>query len=168
MKIKYNNQVLYFTAKPGPNSAQSLMEFEGKLYILAFDARPTQVAKWRWKCSRQEGEHFQEIPDRDFPRNIAILNIWYPDDPSRFATGTGGKPIDYVKVGLRLDPDEGAFWYSQQARLWAMLDVTNSYKHSDMVWEEWPDFLRRYKAKYNPVHLTSMELKPVPKSERNF
>ena len=49
-----------------------------------------------------------------------------------------------------------------------MLEVTNSYERSNMVSEEWPDFLRRYKAKYNPVHLTSMELKPVPKSERNF
>ena len=103
--VNYSNQVVVFKTPVGPNAPQSLMEYQGKLYVLAFDASPKQVAKWRWRCYRQEGDRFQEIPDRDFPRSIAILNLWHPNDPSRYATGLGGVPNrlhrDRAQIGSR-------------------------------------------------------------------
>ena len=170
MKIRYEGKTVVFELPWGLNSAQSLMEFEGKLYVLSLDATSSDRSEWRYRCFRQDGEKFSEIDAKEFPRSIAIFNIWRPGDRSRYSTGIGGITIDAIKINQMLDPEDPYFVNSYQARLWHMLEVTNSLHRAerDFGGDDGKKFLHEYIAKYKPVHLTSMELKPVPKEESKF
>lgn len=172
MKIRYGGQTTVFELPWGINSAQTLMEFEGRLYVLALDASSRDRSKWPYRCFRQDGDKFEEIMPEEFPRSVAIFNIWRPGDRSRYATGmTAEDKLDFVKIGMALNPEDPYFVNSYQARLWYMLEVTNSLFWAERNFgdgEADQKFLREYIAKYKPVHLTSMEMKPVPKEECKF
>jgi hypothetical protein len=167
LKINYQGQLVTYIDPPGLNRPRSLMEHEGKLYVLALDATARSRKDWRWRAFRQEGNSFKEIDAKDFPRSIAILNIWRPNDPQRYATGNEGQ-LDYLAMGLKLNPEDKYFANSDQARLWFMLEVENSiwaayggkYSSTDHT------LVRQYIAKYKPVRLTSMEMRPVSKYTR--
>jgi hypothetical protein len=168
MTIRYNEEKMVFNSPPECNLPRTLMEFEGKLYLLALDADPEGGRDdWRYRCFRQEGKEFKEIEAKDFPRSIAIFNIWLPGDRSRYSTGIGGVRIDDVEIGKALDPENGYFVNSYQGRLWYMLEKRNSlgWAEREFGGEEGKKFLKEYIEKYKPVHLTSMEMKRIPKEE---
>lgn len=170
MKIRYERQSVVFKLPIECNTASSLLEFDGKLYGLALDTSSRDRSKWKYRSFRQAGDRFEEIPIKDFPRSIAIFNIWRPGDPSRYGTGIGGVKIDDVEIGRALNPEDGYFVNSYQARLWYMLEVTNSLDTAEREFggDEAKKFLLEYIAKYKPVHLTSMEMKPVAKKDCNL
>lgn len=78
--------------------------------------------------------------------------------------------IDETVLNCELDPENKYFVNSYQARLWFMLEIENNLEKAEREFfgEQAKTFLLEYIAKYNPVRLTSMELKPVPKDECNF
>jgi len=179
LKIKYEEKIIVYNNHESINRPQSLMEHEGELYLLAFDAKGKRAVDWRWRCFKQEGNSFREIPVSDYPKSIAILNIWWPSDPphfysSQYRTGTNGEKIDQLKLSRECDTDELYFRNCEQAWLWFMLDVTNAYSHILYTGDDsgyksnTSDFVRKFKEKYKPVRLTSMELAPVPKEKRDF
>jgi hypothetical protein len=185
--IKYNGNVVTYKGPPGVNMPESLMEYDGKLYVLAFDASARRYedrktrGPWRWRCFEQDGKGFKEIPASTFPRSIAIINIWRPNGfrshtSRRFSTGTNGEKIDQIDLVRSLDTENLYFANSEIAWLWFMLEVNNDfdaisgggptntvrYNSSDRK------FVREFKAKYKPVQLTKVELKPVPRKEQDF
>jgi len=185
--IKYNGQVLTYKGPAGVNMAESLMEFDGKLYVLAFDARARRYedrkdyGPWRWRCFEQDGDGFKEIPAADFPRSIAIINIWRPDGfrnhtSRRYRTGTKDGTIDQIDLVRSLDTENVHFANSDTAWLWFMLEVNNDFDAisgggpRDTVRYDSSDrtFVRQFKAKYMPMQLTHVELRPVPKGECDF
>jgi hypothetical protein len=170
MTIKYGDQVVRYKGHVEANPPDSLMEFSGKLYVLALDATAVQRARWRWRCYEQDGDHFKEIPAKDFPRSVAIRNLWRPGDPRRHSVGMRGEKIDAVLLNRTLNPEDKYFVNSYQAMLWYMLEVTNSLDFAEKYFygEKAVEFLRDYIAKYKPVHLTVMEMKPVPVAESKF
>ncbi len=170
MVIKYGGRIVTFECLPGLNPPDSLMEFGGKLYVLAFDASGKRAKDWRWRCFEQDGDHFKEIPASSYPRSIAILNLWRPGDPRRYSTGMEGERLDQLVLARECDIESRYFSNTDQARMWFMLEVENSYEaaYGRKYDTEDRSFIRQFKAKYNPVHLTSMEMKPVPKKERDF
>jgi hypothetical protein len=171
MFIRYENQTVVFKLPRGLNSPRTLMEHEGRLYVMALDASGPGVDVWRYRFWRQKGQGFGEIEAKDFPRSIAIFNIWRPGDRNRYATGmTQADKLDFVILGRELDPENGYFVNSYQARLWWMLENQNSLGLAERTFggEEGRKFLREYIAKYQPVKLTSMEPTPVPKGECDF
>lgn len=124
MTILYSNTVVKWEGYVELNRPQTLMEFDGKLYLLALEAkRDRPRSEWLYRCYRQEGKTFKEIPAKDFPRSIAILNIWRPGFPGRYSTGMEGTMIDHAKLGRELDPEDKYFVNSYQSRLWYMLEV---------------------------------------------
>lgn len=151
------------------NTPETLMEHEGKLYCLALEAnRKLGRDDWRYRCFRLEGKEFKEIEAKEFPRSIAIFNIWRPgEELKRYSTGIGGVRIDDVEIGKALDPENGYFVNSYQGRLWYMLEKRNSlgWAEREFGGEEGKKFLKEYIEKYKPVHLTSMEMKRIPKEE---
>ena len=171
MSIQYSNTVVKYEGYIELNAPQTLMEFDGKLYLLALHAgRKRPRNEWLYRCFRQEGNGFKEIPAEDFPRSIAIFNLWRPGDPRRYSRGMDGETIDAAREARELNPDDKYFLNSYQARLWYMLEVTNNLYKAE--WEysvaESTNFVSQYIAKYKPVHLTSMEMKPLPKSKYKF
>lgn len=170
--LKYGDKIVHYEGHVEANPPECLMEYEGKLYLLAFQAIPNRPRKeWRWLCFQQDGDRFKEIQAKDFPRRVAILNIWRPGDPSRYATGMKAEDkIDFLVQSRELDPENKYFVNSDQARLWYMLEIENNLEKAEREFygEQAKTFLQEYIAKYNPVRLTSMELKPVPKDECNF
>src|SRR5258705_2924023 len=168
MTILYSNTVVKYEGYIELNSPQTLMEFDGKLYLLALHAgRKRPRTEWLYRCFRQDGNTFKEIPAKEFPRSIPIFNLWRPGDPRRYSRGMDGETIDDAKLGRELNPDDKYFVTSYQARLWYMLEVENNLHKAEWGYstEEAPKFLREYIAKYKPVRLTSMEMKRLPKSE---
>jgi hypothetical protein len=170
MFIRYEDQTVVFKLPYGPNSPRTLMEHEGRLYVMALDASGPGVDDWRYRCWRQLGQGFEEIEAKDFPRSIAIFNIWRPGDRNRYATGIHGIKLDFAALGRELDPENGYFVNSYQARLWWMLENKNSLGWAERTFggEEGRKFLHEYIAKYQPVKLTSMEPPPVPEGECDF
>ncbi len=170
LKVKYGGRVVQYKSQPGLNAPRSLMEFEGKLYLLAFDPIGKRAKEWRWRCFRQEGTTFKEIPVGDYPKSVAIINLWFPDDPRRYSSAKKANDIDQLVLARECDPENIYFANSDTARLWYMLAVTNdfeqayggSYSSSDLT------FVREYRAKHRPVRLTSMEMKPALKEDRDF
>ena len=185
--IKYKGNVVVFEAPHGVNMPESLMEHEGRLYVLAFDTSARRYEEretrgpWRWRCFEQEGNRFKEIPASTFPRSIAIINIWRPDGfrghvSRRFRTGIHGERIDQIDLARTLDTEKPYFANCEIAWLWFMLEVSNDFSSVigggpvDLVRYNPSDrsFVRNFKAKYRPVQLTTIELKPVPRTEQNF
>ena len=171
MTILYGNTVVKYEGYIELNSPETLMEFDGKLHLLALHAgRKRPRTEWLYRCFRQDGNTFKEIPAREFPRSIAIFNLWRPGDPRRYSTGVDGETIDAARENRELNPDDKYFANSYQARLWYMLEVENNLHRAEWGYstEEAPKFLREYIAKYKPVRLTSMEMKRLPKSQCKF
>lgn len=171
MIINYDGKVVTFKLPRDSNSPSSLMEFQEKLYVLALDASARWRSEWQWRCYQQDGDHFKEVPAKDFPKSIAIMNIWRPGIPGRYSTGMRSEDkIDETVLNCELDPENKYFVNSYQARLWFMLEIENNLEKAEREFfgEQAKTFLLEYIAKYNPVRLTSMELKPVPKDECNF
>lgn len=171
MTVQYSNQVVKWVGSLKLNPPRTLMEFEGKLYMVALKAEREKFAsEWYYCFFVQEGNGFKEIPAKDFPRSVAIFNLWRPGDRSRYATGIGGVTIDYSKLGRELNPEDDHFVNSYQARLWYMLEKEISLYQAEREFggEEGKKFLRDYIVKYKPVRLTSMEMKPVTKGKTKF
>jgi hypothetical protein len=171
MTIKYKGQVVKYAGHVEAGPPCTLMEYEGKLYVLALDTTPIERSRWHWRCYEQKGNSFKEISAKDFPRSIAILNLWRPGDPARYAVGL--KPEDKIDMTVqnrKLDINDKYFISSYQAKLWYMLEEVNSLDHAEKNFygDKAKAFLEDYIAKYNPVRLTSMEMKPVPKAESEF
>ncbi len=170
LKVKYGGQVVQYKSQPGLNAPRSLMEFEGKLYLLAFDPIGKRAKDWRWRCFRQKEKTFEEIPVADYPKSVAIINLWFPGDRRRYSSAKKWHDVDELVLARECDPENIYFANSDMARLWYMLEVVNdfeqayggSYSSSDLT------FVRQFKAKYKPVRLTSMEMKPAPKKECDF
>jgi hypothetical protein len=132
MTILYSNTVVKFEPPIQLKRPPTLMEFDGKLYVLALHAEPKMPRnKWHYRSFRQDGNTFKEIPIKDFPRSIAIFNVWRPRD--RYSTGMEGEKIDAARLGRELNPDDKYFANSYQARLWYMLEVENNFHKSE--WE---------------------------------
>lgn len=172
LSVLYSNNVVKYDGYLELNRPQTLMEFDGKLYLLALYAeRGKGREKFRYIGFRQEGNTFKEIPDKEFPRSIAIFNLWRPGDRSRYSMGmTSEDKLDEVQLIRKLDPEDKYFVNSYQARLWYMFEVTNSlyYAERNFYGDEAQKFLRKYIANYKPVRLTSMEMKALPKNECKF
>lgn len=186
--IKYNGSVVtYKNPSFGVNMPESLMEYNGKLYVLAFDTSARryedrkQFGPWRWRCFEQDGKGFKEIPASSFPRSIALINIWRPNGfrshvSRRFSTGMHGEKIDHIDLVRSLDTEAPYFADCEIAWLWFMIEVNNDFNAItgggplDTVRYNPSDrsFVREFKAKYKPVQLTTIELKPVPRKEWDF
>lgn len=142
-----------------------------KLYIFALDAAAKRTEKWRWRAYRQDGNSFKEIDVKDYPRSIAIMNVWRPNDRSRYATGM--KPEDkigYAVLGRELNPENGCFGNSCQAMLGYMLETENNLEKAEREFtgDEARKFPHNSIAKHKPVRLTSMEMTPMPKAKIRF
>jgi hypothetical protein len=179
--------VVTFNGPAGINAPEALMEYNGKLYVLALDASAQSLKEcqkrgpWHWRCFEQDGLGFKEIPAANYPRSIATINIWRPDGfqgnlSRRFRGGTNGEKIDQLAFAKNFDTEDLYFADCEIAWLWYMLEVTNDF---DVVMGDAPKggirydsqdrtFIRNFKAKYKPVQLTTMELTPVPKEKRDF
>jgi hypothetical protein len=123
---------------------------------------------WRWRAFKQDDDKFKEIPLDEYPKSIAILNIWLPGDPSRYSTGMEGERVDGLVLARECDPDQRYFSNTDQARLWFMLEVANDWEKACLQYKTSSGFVRQFKSKHRPVRLTSMELLPVPKEQRGF
>jgi hypothetical protein len=171
MTIKYNGIVVKYDSIGWLNRPRTLMEYNGKLYVLALDASSPVRADYKWRAFEQMNDKFVEISIDKFPKSIAIINIWLPGDPRRLSTGLHAEDkLDYVVINREMDLNNKYFYNNDQARLWYMLEVTNSLEiaESRVPVDVFQRVVREYKSKYNPVRLTSMEMKPVPKEEQNF
>lgn len=172
LTVLYSNTVVKYEGYRELNRPQTLMEFDGKLYLLALYAeRGKAREKFRYITFRQEKNTFKEIPNKEFPRSIAIFNLWRPGDPGRYSMGmTSEEKLDNAQLSRELDPENKYFVNSYQSRLWYMLEVENNlYKaEREFYGDEAKTFLQEYIAKYKPVHLTSMEMKPLPKNACKF
>ncbi len=185
--IKYDGKVVSFRGPAGINPPETLMEYNGKLYVLAFDASARTLkdkrkrGPWRYRCFEQDGLAFKEIPATNFPRSIATINIWRPNGfqgqrSSRYSSGMNGETIDQLIFARTFDTEDLYFANSEIAWLWFMLEVANDYDTiegggglTDIRYDSQDrSFIRNFKAKYKPVQLTTMELTPVPKEERDF
>ncbi|HAV62151.1 MAG TPA: hypothetical protein DCY13_07275 [Verrucomicrobiales bacterium] len=177
MFIEYEGRTVVFKL-PGrypdePNSASTLMEYEGRLYVIALDASKPGRDAYYYRFWRQKDQTFEEIEAKEFPRSIAILNIWRPGrfTQLRYSTGmTEDDKIDQVALIRNLDPEDKYFLNSYQARLWYMLENRNSlgWAEREFSWEEASMFLHEYIERYQPVKLSSMEMRPVPEGECDF
>lgn len=185
--IKYDGKVVTYKGPAGINAPEALMEHNGRLYVLAFDASAQTLKEcqkrgpWRWRCFEQDGPGFKEIPAADYPRSIATINIWRPDGfqgkrSRRYRSGMHGEKIDQLAFAKSFDTEDLYFANCEIAWLWFMLEVANDYKAvsggmglSDIRYDSQDrTFIRNFKAKYKPVQLTTMELTPVPKEMIDF
>jgi hypothetical protein len=185
--IKYEGNVVKFDGPAGVNPPESLMEYKGKLYVLAFDASARSLNEcrergpWRWRCFEQDGTGFKEIPASSYPRSIATINIWRPGGfqgttSRRFRWGMHGEKIDQLAFARSFDTENLYFPNCEIAWLWFMLEVDNDLKAVTGVMgvskirydSQDRTFVRNFKQKYNPVQLTTMELTPVPREKIDF
>jgi hypothetical protein len=185
--IKYDGKIVTFKGPAGINDPETLMEYNGKLYVLALDASAQSLKEcrergpWRWRCFEQEGLGFKEIPATNYPRSIATINIWRPDGfqgntSRRYRSGMKGEKIDQLVFAKKFDTEDLYFANCEIAWLWFMLEVVNDLGAvtggmglSDMRYDsEDRTFIRKFKAKYKPVQLTTIELTPVPKEKIDF
>jgi hypothetical protein len=185
--IKHEGQIVTFKGPAGVNAPEALMEHDGKLYVLAFDASSSGIQEkrtkgpWRWRSFEQDGAAFKEIPATNYPRSIATINIWRPTGfqghvSRRYCSGVQGEKIDKLVFARTFDTEDGYFANSEIAWMWFMLEVRNDFGVVDGsglqedVRYHGRDrtFIREFKAKYKPVQLTTIELTPVPKNLCDF
>jgi hypothetical protein len=185
--IKYEGKIVKYDGPVGVNAPEALMEYNGKLYVLALDASAQSLKEckkrgpWRMRCFEQEGLGFKEIPATNYPRSIATINIWRPDGfqgkiSRRYQSGMHGEKIDQLAFAKNFDTEDLYFANCEIAWLWFMLEVVNDFgavtgsmNLSGIRYDSQDrTFIRNFKAKYKPVQLTTMELTPVPKEKRDF
>ncbi len=185
--IKYEGKIVKYEGPAGVNAPEALMEYNGKLFVLALDASAQTLKEcqergpWRWRCFEQEGLGFKEIPAASYPRSIATINIWRPDGfqgkiSRRYQSGMHAEKIDQLAFAKNFDTEDLYFADCEIAWLWFMLEVTNDISAvtggmglSDIRYDSQNrTFIRNFKAKYKPVQLTTMELTPVPKEKIDF
>ena len=173
MEIKYKEIIVAHANPPELNKPECLMEYDGKLYILSFYAYDRHLKDWRWIAFKQDGNKFKEIPLSEFPRSVALLNLWYPDEKNggysrkhrRYFIGVDGETVDQLSLIRDFDVTSKYFTNNDTVRLWYCLEIANDWgraqRDSDVD-------VKAYIEKYKPVRMTSMEMKPVPAQDRDF
>lgn len=77
MFVKFRGEIVRFSSPSGVDRAQSLLEHDGVLYVLApAHSVPGHRERWSMRSFKQVGKSFKEIPAAEYPRRIATINIW--------------------------------------------------------------------------------------------
>jgi len=110
----------------------AVREYKGHLYMIVFD-RETEYRKIRFRYYRQADNTFLEIAADEYPREIAVQNLWLGDQYAKEAV-------------MKLDPDDTHFQRSLTAKIWRQLETHREYYEMDYTIEA--EFLRGYLEKY--------------------
>jgi hypothetical protein len=129
----------------------SLREFEGSLYLIAFD-RSQDEARLRYYAEKENT--FEEIEPADYPKRIATQNLWFQNT----RRGAGDRRIDPVDLAVKLDPDDIYFAGTLTATIWCELSTGKPYETAEgLASEARSKIVREYSEKYSPIKLTQID-----------
>lgn len=121
------------------------------LYLVVFD-RDSDLSKTRFRYYRQDHSVLAEIAAKDFPREIAVQNLWL----SKENGFRDGKPINQVEIAKNLDPEDIDFPRSLTAKMWMHLETGKEYYETQNDSAS-VDFLKRYLRKHDVVRLKTIQ-----------
>jgi hypothetical protein len=108
-------------------------------WLATFDRTDMRNIGFRFYTFAENGRA-REIPAADFPKRLAIQNLWLSK-----ANGTrDGRPVNEYEIAAALDPGSIDFPRSLTAKLWLCLDQGLPYGGDEVD----PVFLGEYKKKY--------------------
>jgi hypothetical protein len=121
------------------------------LYLVVFD-RETDFSKIRFSYFKQHFSTLEEIRPSEFPKSLAIQNLWLRKENG---FGADGKPVNEIEIAKNLDPENLYFPSSLTAKMWMQLEAGKEYY--EIQNESIPkDFLKQYLQKYNPPKLLTI------------
>ena len=136
----------------GAGIAVTLREWEGKLYLIAFDR--SQMENVRLRYYRQEGQTFSEIEPKEFPPRIASRNMWlFPWAHSR---ADNERCICEIESDLNLDPEDVYFEDTLTGKIWCQLMTGKKYEEISgrLGYENRVRIQREFSKKHKPIKLT--------------
>jgi formylglycine-generating enzyme required for sulfatase activity len=127
----------------------TLREFENRLYVISFDWSDFPP---RYRFYRQQGETFVEISPAEFPKQVAVENIFTA--ASRYMRSPEGEiEQDEVKLARELNPTDRDFANTHTAEIWYLLMTGRQPGQFDA-----PDraTLEEFIRRYTPIRLTQV------------
>lgn len=119
-----------------------------QLYLIVFD-RESDFKQIRFRYFRQDHGVMAEIVPKDFPKEIAVQNLWLEKE-SGFRDG---KPINEIEIAKNLDPASIDFQESLTAKIWAHLESGKEYyeiKDTPVAASFLKDYGEKYRVKKLP------------------
>ncbi len=151
--VPWNGKLLEWKGEPIPIC---LREFEGKLYMVVYDR--TVPNKSRFRYYKEDKETLIEIKASDFPKKIAIQNMWLTE---QWGWGDEGA-IDRIQILIDLNPSHKYFRSTGlTSSLWICLSTEKEYYEIDgynvkITYDEEKKILLEYAQKYEPIKLTQI------------
>ncbi len=137
----------------GSQVPASLRASEGKLHLITFD-RVKDPPRLRFYRQNGAGDGFDEIEAGNYPKNIAMQNMWF-GNPNDFSRGANGRKIYEVEMARQLDPEDIYFADSLTANLWCQLQTGKPYHEVRRLGSEQKQaILRDFAAAHPPIKLT--------------
>jgi hypothetical protein len=112
---------------------------DGQVYLVVYDRetkdyhRPTRFRIYRAITTSR----WQEIDPREFPKHLAIQNLWFRDNER--------------EIARQMNPQEVWFRRSLMAKLWNYLEHPDDFRMDDEPSEE---FVRQFKEKWIQTEAT--------------
>lgn len=153
--IPWNNKLVEWKGEPIPIT---LREYEGKLFLIAFDR--SNMDKLRLRFYEEDGVTFKEINADVFPKRIATQNLRLERNPYE-----GGENciIDNVQMAIDIDPHQRYFRGTLTASIWICLMTKKELYDIKNIWgKEADELLREYSQKFKPIKLTRIVKKRWP------
>jgi hypothetical protein len=134
----------------------TLREFEGDLFLITLDRENINDVKLVYWKINENGDGFQIIPARDFPKTIATQNMEL--DPRNRMVRTNDGMIDEWDLLRNLKIDSIYFRSTLTAKIWIELETGLSYQKIDetLDQESQRKAIREFAAKYKPVPLKNL------------
>lgn len=166
MFLKYDGKVIALVKTDTYLEPISIMENEGLIYLIMIDERGKRAADIKLEFYRQAGDKMAKIKPSEFPRNIAIQNIW-PLGCGIEKRIDGSIRKDNIKIARERNIEDSNFLRSITANIWYYLETEKPFHtiYGGMVDSA---FLKNYMEKYKPVMLDFKEMRRVTAKEAGF
>ena len=116
------------------------------LYLVVFD-RDSDFSYIRFRYYRQDHSVLAEITPKEFPKEIAVQNLWLKKENGFH---NDGKPINEIEIAKNLDPEDSDFQQSLTAKMWMQLETGKEFyetEHDPVPAEFLKEFLKNNKVK---------------------
>jgi len=130
----------------------SLREYEGSIYFIGYNRENQEKDRLHFYRFNERKGKFREIEPQDYPKSIAIQNMWLR--PATRNMKINDTMIDTWEVLRELDVQNPYFTSSFTAYIWYQT-VTGKDLY-EMPYEIPVEFLLRYMAEHSPVALPTI------------
>ena len=144
------------------NRIISIMYYEKTFYSI-IETGGEKIINIKLHFLKESGGSFQEINQRDYPKEIVFKNIFFPGEG--YLVSENGKIFNnYLSVESKRDPDDVLFRISTTVRIWKTL--ISDLKYSEVVsYSVDAESIRKYLNVYKPINIKIEEMILVPEKE---